>query len=1675
MRGTLSLEVCCSHVFKIGGVHEMKRDRCWNQHKRRADMNTQRTPIEIQGARENNLQNIDVIIPTHELTVVTGVSGSGKSSLVFDTVYHESRRRFLDIFSLGSSTKLEAASVESITGLGPAIAVDQNVLNRNPLSTLATASGLHPFFRLLYARFGERRCPHCGEIVTVLTEDEIIERILTLNETSPVTLHVPLIKRVRGSHGTLLRLLSSTFGPQVLVVDGHPHSPSAAPLDPREEHDISLKLGDLPGGISSHEVRSLIQQGFALGSHGITISTPHREMTLSRVPVCTRCGHWIREVEPKHFHLPCDHCGGKGCTRCGNTGLHPEAAAVYWKGMRLPEVLALSVDEARDLFEHAREDLPSSAHRLVSEICNRLNALHRVGLGYITLHRSSPTVSRGEAQRVRLALALTSQLEDMVHILDEPTIGQHPADVENLLPAFRDLPGPVVIVEHDRFAAAVADHIIDLGPGAGSEGGRVIFAGTPGDLWKADTPTGLYFSFRKKVRVPAHRRAPHRFITVRGAHLRNLKDIDVPIPLGRLTVITGVSGSGKSTLLDILVPSLQQKAPLGCRTIDGPLLTPVVVDQSPIGRNPRSNPATYTHLSDSIRELCAAHTGLSPSHFSFNRPEGQCPACKGMGAVEVSLRYLPSTWITCDSCGGNRFSEEVLSQKVTLGGKTFSIADMYRLGIEEIIPFFREDTRLSERTQRKAIRILTALREVGLGYLPLGQPSPTLSGGEAQRVKLAKYLGSASLSDKLLILDEPSTGLHPQDISGLLTVLDGLVRAGCTVVVVEHNTDVIRAADWIIDLGPGAGPRGGDVLYAGTPAGILTEDRSVTGKALKNEQASLHPSLPCRGEIQGSQVISIRNACANNLKGVDVDIPKGAITVITGVSGSGKSSLVGDVLESEARRRFLESLSMYERQSTTEGPEAPVDSISGLGVAVSIGESKKYFSQRSTIGKETEIMYHLTALLAYLGERTCEGCGSVMKREKVMWTCPSCNARVRIAAPREFIPSNWLSACPTCQGVGTISRPNPEKLIIHPDRPLCGGAMYSPGYFPFGYMCKPSYMYHAVRALGEKYDFDPETTSWNEMSVRAQHAFLYGDPDPLKIHLKDGKGRVKIVHQPYRGFYQLIGDWDQFGTYVDIITCPECKGATLRPEFLAVTLGGYTIHELGELPLTRLQSVLCGILKDGPSLETVQSSYSVIMNRIRFLIQVGLGYLHLNRMTASLSAGEAERIRLAGILGSQLTSLTILLDEPTRGLHPSEVQALVDALFTLKQEGNTIIVVEHDPVVIASADHLIDLGPGAGPAGGTITAQGTPQEVAQSDSITGQWLRGDRNPCLHPLQGIQQKLATGRRVPGKRMKIHRPRAHNLKGEDVEIPLDIVVGICGVSGSGKSTLLIDTVGRALSPKKHTTSVAYEPLTPGEHDGIEGPPERVIIVDQAKQGISSPVKFLNLKSPLITLYAHSEDAHALGIDESLLSTPCSACNGSGILTVDMGFLPDIHTPCETCKGTGFTPDAWDIRVNGYALPELLSLTIDEVYDLFRGNDRITRPLQAAQTVGLGYLVLQQPAFTLSGGEAQRLKIARELCKKTRKETLYILDEPTLGQHLEDVQQLVSVLHRLVEEGHSVVIIEHHPHVLAACDWVIELGPGGGPHGGHIIASGPPERIAQGDTPTAPYIRNILEGCK
>jgi excinuclease ABC subunit A len=1625
--------------------------------------------IQIRGAKENNLKNIDVNI-RDGLTVVTGVSGSGKTSLVFDTLYHEAQRRFLDVYLYGrGGQRLLPAKVDSISGLGPTIAVGQNLLNRNPNSILATASGLHPFFRLLFTNFGKRLCLYCGKPISVLTEDEIIKNIITISKKYSLQIIAPLINNLKGSHRTLLSVLRSKIGPENLIINGS--NWNLSPLDPSISHTIEINTGLINDETSVISIRNIVRESLILGAGSIKLYSNNDFLVLTTQFTCVSCGVGLGKLRATYFNQQCPFCKGLGCERCGQTGMNPKAASVRWENMCFPDLLSISVDECLDLFNTVT--LPSTAQRLKIEILRRLEALNRVGLGYLSLDRSSPSLSRGESQRVRLAISLSNRLEDVLHVLDEPTIGQHPTDVARFLPAFKDLPGPVVYVEHDRLAAAAADRVIDLGPGAGVDGGKVVFEGTPSDLWLSDSSSGNYFSLRKRVESNVSAPKTDRILIIKGARKHNLQSINVEIPLGRLTVVSGVSGSGKSTLIEhVLVPSLKQQKPINCSEFTPVQIKPILVDQTPIGRNPRSNPATYTKLSDYIRDIFAEATGLSKSHFSFNRPEGYCQDCNGLGAEEIKMRYLPSIWVPCSTCEGKRFNLDVLSKTVNFSSRKLTIAEIYDSPIGDLWRIISKSDYLTPKRFQSVKRIIMALIDVGLGYLKLGQPSPTLSGGEAQRVKLSKFLGKGNLHKQLLVLDEPSTGLHPQDLVGLLSILYRLVDQGATIIVIEHNLDIVRSADWVVDLGPGAGPWGGQILYQGPPKGLLTLETSETGKSLKEENSLIPSGISNLWTKKPVRAISIRNAKANNLKNVSVDIPKDKFTVVTGVSGSGKSSLIRDVLETEARRRYIETLSMYERQGLREGAEALVDSVSGVGVTMTLDSHHAHlwsrlpqFTRRNTVGGITELSFHLANILASLGKRRCLECGMEMVRGEE-WYCSDCGIFAKIALPQHFSTGHWISSCKKCDGLGSLLLPAPEKLIVQPDKPLCAGAMYSPGYWPKTYLCVDQPI---IAEIGKHYGFDPMKTSWNDMTDEAKQAFLYGDGENYTwSYISKGgrsKGQEKSSTWTWRGFYgndSWIFDGDIHGTYTRKVTCPLCEGSGLRSAYLAVNLHGRNIFDLNELPLIDLEKFVNHLQLETDVRSNVETSYKILNKRLRFLIQVGIGYLNLNRPTGTLSAGEAQRIQLSSLLGSELTSLTILVDEPSRGLHPSELESLCEAILELKEQGNTVIVVEHDPQLIRAADYIIDMGPGAGINGGTIVASGTPEDIINERTTTGEWLNKSR---------LEFNKDTRRRRANDWMIIRGARGNNLKGSDVAFPLGTLIGVCGVSGSGKSTLLLDTIGRALAQKSHSSSFSQEPIEPLEYKDLENPPQRTYLIDQVRRGIRNPATYLGLDSHLHKIYADSDDAKALGLRLEDLKMKCSACKGQGFIRIPMDFLPDEWIECEICNKSGYTPEAWDVQVNGIPLPEIINLTFDEIHNEFTTEENFVRRLDVIRQVGLGYLVWQQSTRTLSGGEIQRLKIAKELQKATRGKTLYIVDEPTIGMHLKDVQVLLGLFHKLIDDGHTVIAIEHHIHLLAACDWIIELGPTGGPGGGEIIGAGTPEKVSTLNTPTALFLKKII----
>lgn len=1244
--------------------------------------------MRVVGAAEHNLRDVDVTFGPG-VTAVVGVSGSGKSSLAFDVVYTEARRRFLESLGMGRpGSRVPPARVRGIEGLGPAVAIAQHVLNVNPASTVATSVGLHPFLRILYARFADVTCPRCQVPVRAVSREERLAIALEqLAAAGRLAVEVAVVRGLRGSHARLLAGLRGQF--DAVTIDGRPwaaNTTSRSPrLDPAVPHEVVVRVATLAAGASAAEVRAVLEHADGLGSPEVRLGgTP-----VLREPICPSCSDWVRPLEPSAFR-----------DSTVDTSSHRIA------GVTLPELLGRSVSEVLEFVDQ----LPTGtrAARVRDELLRRLRPLVTLGLGHLSLDRSMPTLSRGEAQRTRLAVVLGGRLEDLLHVLDEPTIGLHHTDLQRLLDAIASLPGPVLMVEHDRTAVAMADDVVEIGPAGGRGGGRLVFQGTPAELWRASTASGRGFAAATRKRRARRPPAAER-IRLTGAGLRNLRDVECEIPVGSITVVTGPSGAGKTTLArEVLLASLRENAPVGCATFDAPPMRAIAVDQKPLGNNPRSNPATYTKVFDRIREVFAAETGHSPSEFTFNRAEGACPECEGMGAVAISLPNLAPVWVPCEVCEGRRYRPEVL--EATWAG--LSIADVLACSVDEARALFAG--------HRAVARILDTLVEVGLGYLTLGQPSPSLSGGEAQRVRLAREVTKAKSGD-LVLLDEPTTGLHPADLVRLLDVLDTLTGNGCTVVVVEHQADVIAAADWRIDLGPGGGPDGGRLLRCGVP---VAESRP-----------EVTPRAEPRVRRRSSGAISVRGARAHNLRGVDVDFAKDRFTVVTGVSGSGKSSLIHDVVAAEAGRRLLECLSVYERQSVREGPEAPVDSLTGLGPTTTIDSSGTNFppggpgrweAARTTVGRAGDLDRLIALVLARAGVRTCLACGGDNVRRTspapdTTWTCGDCATAAVPIAPRHFMESP-VAVCPQCLGQG-VEREFDLDVIVRPDAPLArcfGGSM---AWFRPEVVTSNT----VLRAFAERYHFDPSTTPWSELSDEARHAVMYGDAS--------------------WGGLNHWARYDLGGGETTAFPCRACGGKRLRAPYLAMRLVGRDSSELFSASLAELEDVLSSMAP--PDDESAADARAVVLRRLRFLHSVGLGYLQLDRATWSLSAGEAQRIKLASVLGGGLVGMTVLLDEPSRGLHPSEVGALARALTELRDAGNTVIAVEHDPTLIRAADEVVEIGPGPGRAGGRLV------DLDSAQSVT----RAVRD-------GLASVPRRERRVPAGWMHVTGVRENNLRGLDV---------------------------------------------------------------------------------------------------------------------------------------------------------------------------------------------------------------------------------------------------------------------------------------------------------------------
>jgi excinuclease ABC subunit A len=1262
-------------------------------------------------------------------------------------------------------------------------------------------------------------------------------------------------------------------------------------------------------------------------------------------------------------------------------------------------------------------------------------------------------------------------------------------------------------------------------------------------------------------------------LRITGAREHNLQNLDVEIPLGVFNCVTGVSGSGKSTLIhDVLYRNLLQakgqaneQEPGACKSVTGAhrIGEVVMVDQAQLARTPRSTPILYLGLYDRVRELFAAQPeamaqGLTASAFSFNSGSGRCERCCGTGFEKIEMQFLSDLYVRCAECEGRRFQPHVL--RVQVYGK--SIHDILELTVSEAIQFFAQIGE-SEKLGDK----LDVLDEVGLGYLRLGQPLNTLSGGESQRLKLVRHLSDESANAKenrssagnLFIFDEPTTGLHFDDVAILMRLFQRLVASGNTLVVIEHNLEVIKCADWVIDLGPEAGDEGGRLVAAGTPEAVAKIEASHTGQFLRKVLGSARDSRavfgdspktsgPRRlydvvdeGDARSARAaeepfgeapnaarearalpnhsIRIHGAREHNLKNISLDIPRDKMVIITGLSGSGKSTVAFDILFAEGQRRFLDSMSPYARQFVEQLEKPDVDLVEGVPPSVAIEQRVTRGGGKSTVATVTEVYHFLRLLFAKTGTQFCPDCELPVEKQSLAAIVRQLETAVKRGPLKVMAPlvkarkgfhtdvARWAER----QGFDTLFVDGQLLPIAHFRKlerfkehtiDVVVGAIDARRILKARNLVQRAL--HIGRGTAHLLDSKHRVTVMStEMSCPGcGRAFEELDPRLFSFNSPHG------ACQECGGFGEIWDRDKQTGTedtgdsvlenelaaereseWIDeeeAVPCPACHGSRLNPIARHVRLQNQTIDNFTALSAGEALQLLGKLRFRGNQKTVADDLVPEISQRLRFMENVGLGYLALGRSAKTLSGGESQRIRLAAQLGSNLRGVLYVLDEPTIGLHPRDNLRLLETLTALREKGNSLVIVEHDEETMRRADYIIDLGPGAGMHGGEVVVQGTLPDIERhASSETGRCLK---NPLCHPTRHERRSLGDVEQW----IEIRGAHANNLKEVDVRFPVGRLSVITGISGSGKSTLmrsvLLPAVKERLKRERGKQRELFSTITGAESF------ETVYEVDQSpigKTSRSTPATYIKVFDEIRKLYGQLPVSRVRGYSPSRFSFNteggrCEVCSGQGAIKLEMSFLPSSYVPCEDCGGRRYNAQTLEVLYNEKSIGDVMEMTIEQAATFFATNQKIARPLSLLVDTGLGYLKLGQPSPTLSGGEAQRLKLATELTRgigraqnerirkmRKPKSTLYLLEEPTIGLHMADVELLLKVLHRLVDEGNTVIVIEHNLSIMGEADYIVDIGPEAGGEGGEIVATGTPEEVAKSRlSRTAPFLRDVLK---
>ncbi len=1590
--------------------------------------------IRIRNAHENNLQHLTLDIPHYKLIVVCGVSGSGKSSLIADVLQQEGHRLFVENF-LGGHThhtgSISRPKADSIEGLFPVIAVNQQNLVRNSRSTIGTLTGIYDYLRLLFARLGTSEhpdihihrslfsfnlpagyCPHCKGVGL---EDHIDTATLIGDENK--TIREGAIVLTTPNNYIIYSQVTMEELDKVCRAEGFHVDIPWKDLTEDQKNIVFYGSEKIKILFGKHPLESRLKWT------GITAKPREEGFYKGMVPVMEEI--LKRDRNPNILK----YSKTQKCSYCNGNKLNNDALSVRLWGKSICEFSAMDFVAMQQYFStiELEESDKTIASPIIDVMLKRLQTLLQLGLGHLNCDRESPTVNGGEAGRLRLASYAASDLRNVLYILDEPSAGLHPTEHGHLMQVLRSLVdkgNTVIIADHDEQSLREADWIIEIGPYAGIHGGKIIYNGDASEFFNTNIPesqTKKYLIEQPKTAVIPALQKEEQCWSPSALNKHNIQNLIPSFKLSAINVVTGLSGSGKTSLAEALFEECQ----LSHVKTSLPFRKVITMDSSPIGRTPRSNPATYTGLGDLIRDLLASTAeakarAYKKGRFSFAVPGGRCEACGGAGVQQIGMHFLGNVDVVCESCNGKRFLDDTLEVKY----KGKNIFDILELSMEEAHQFFSESPKIQVFT--------SILCDLGLGYMKLGQPSTGLSGGEAQRVKLATELARATSNNTLYILDEPANGLHNFDINVLVNALRKLAQRGHTLVCTENDPCFVLQADHIIDLGPGSGTHGGQIVFSGTATELINVQDSATARGLRDAINSKSFTTYNSNHADHSQAIVLNGVSTNNLKKINICFPENQITAVCGLSGSGKSSLVYGSLYAECHRLFLESNSAYLRQFTSMPGGAKVESSQGLMPVIALRKKNAVRNPRSIIAGSSGLYELYRLLFSRLGKDFIDHS-----------VAPLSTA---------FSFNREEGACPKCSGMGTLTVCDPDKLITDRSKPLIAGAMdgSKTGKFygdPYG-----QYVATLI-TVGMQKNIDFSVAA-SQLSKEAMHLAMYGCGDELfAVEWKYKRGNTEGVHQLKRdwpGFTGLVQEEydrkhaDARGeAMLDLMKkerCPLCKGYRLKQEVLKFTIGGMHIGALTALSaedaLQWFSHDFMSLFTDPLETLTAAKLQDNINSRLEALCKAGLGYLSTDRAVYTLSGGEYQRLQLAGLVRSPLTGTLYILDEPSFGLHPKDIARIASLIADLRAHGNTVVIVDHAKQLLAQADHLAILGPGAGEAGGQLVAEGKPAPLLSQyyNDEKQQTFAGNAHQGLH---------------------IEGAFANNLKNVSLDIPAGWFTVLTGVSGSGKSSLLHHVIYESFMAHAARNC---EVFSGSEHFSGCLFVEQSVPLSTHSATISS---YLEINGVLQKLFAASPESNNLSLKASHFSRQtqdgkCPLCEGSGEIVTVLDFLPDVSVACDQCNGSGWNTTSLKVKLGQYNIAEVEQLDFSRLHD-FLATQLPAKKLEelkllfnyVAQT-GLSHLSASRFLKTLSGGELQRLKLVRGLISNRGSNQLIILDEPGAGLDPHDILKLKDLFSGLLAQGHSILCATHDEILASSANCIIELGPGGGKNGGRIVSN-------------------------